>query len=278
MTPVAWAQQAASSGPSLDVGIRQVQEGEYDKAVLTLDAFVLRYGADETRGGDLWRAHLYLGVAYVGLDQPAAARERFKESFRCYRLQAQREGRPVTEVQLGTFGFSPKITQLYAEATREVLEREKKGASKAPIIVIGVVAAAGAGGALVLRSGGSGSAPAAVPDVSPPTFSGNFRMPGPDTSPTNQPTSCLNHFLNVRRDGTLEVTLNFPAGIGSASLQIFHFPPPQPFRFFPRVAGPGPQLSSSTPGIGPSENPYTAQVCTIDISNGAAYTGTATLR
>jgi hypothetical protein len=56
----------AVSDEELSRGIRQVEEGDYDAAIVTLDATARRLAADARRGQDLSQAYLYLGIAYVG--------------------------------------------------------------------------------------------------------------------------------------------------------------------------------------------------------------------
>src|SRR5687767_10189275 len=59
----------------LGTGIRQAQSGDFDAAVITLEGVVARGGAGLS-AKDKGRAHLYLSVAYHGLDQTDKAKQR----------------------------------------------------------------------------------------------------------------------------------------------------------------------------------------------------------
>jgi hypothetical protein len=142
---------AATSGapdPELLAGIRQVKEGDFEGAVLTLDVVARRFSEDSSHSRDLAQANLYLGIAYVGLDQRPAAKERFHRA-----VEADRN------LSLSPDRFSPKVLALFEEARREVEAQGKgptKGGSKAPWIILG---AGGVAAAAVLIATGSSSAP-----------------------------------------------------------------------------------------------------------------------
>src|SRR5262245_10982268 len=76
------ASAQAPVGKDADVlqGIRQVEDGDYDAAILTLDNAARRLSADPTRARELSQAYLYLGVAYVGKGHEAAAKAKFREA------------------------------------------------------------------------------------------------------------------------------------------------------------------------------------------------------
>src|SRR5262245_66613875 len=62
-------------------GIRQVSEGDFENAVLTLDGAVRSLAQEPARVRDLAQAYLHLGIAYVALDQRERARASFKEAL-----------------------------------------------------------------------------------------------------------------------------------------------------------------------------------------------------
>lgn len=99
---------AQVSQPNADVarGVQQVWEGEYEAAVLTLDGAVRALAGRPAGRADLLRAHLYLGVAYLGLDQPAKAQAAFAGALRL-----------DPKLELDPKEFS-KRTQLAFEAAR----------------------------------------------------------------------------------------------------------------------------------------------------------------
>jgi hypothetical protein len=67
--------------PEMLEGIRLVAEGDFDAAVVKLDAVVRRLTGDPRRSEELVRAHVHLGAAYLGLDKPASARARFRDAL-----------------------------------------------------------------------------------------------------------------------------------------------------------------------------------------------------
>jgi hypothetical protein len=134
--------QPVVSDAELQAGIRQVKEGDFETAVVTLDRVARRLATDPARARDRVQAGLYLGVALVALDQREAAKARFKEAIALDR-----------ELRLSAERFSPKVIAIFEEARREAAAEAaraapagatKKSGSKAPwIIGLGVAAAGG---------------------------------------------------------------------------------------------------------------------------------------
>ena len=78
----AWPLQAqTATAPELLAGQSQIEQGDLEGALATLDGLVRRLSASGTRSRDLAEAHLYLGVAYALLDQDKAARASFREAL-----------------------------------------------------------------------------------------------------------------------------------------------------------------------------------------------------
>lgn len=160
---------AQSSDPDLAAGIRQVNEGDFEAALLTLDGAVRRLQSEPGRSRDLAQAYLYLGIAYLGLDQEQPARTKFREALahdRSLRLSPDRYPPKVIRVfdaALQEVGITPADTSRPApqpqrqEPTRSQAP-QKKGGSKLPWILLGV-GAVGAGAALALGGGGGDSGP-----------------------------------------------------------------------------------------------------------------------
>ena len=155
-------------------GIAQVDEGDYDGAILTLDNAARRLAVDKTRSDDLAQAYLYLGIAYIGKGREAAAKAKFREAV------AQ-----IRTLSLSADKFPPKVVDLFeaakAEETRATASpsptpsstasgvippEKKKGGGKA-ILLIGGIAVAG--GAAALAGGGGGSAASASNTPTSPT-------------------------------------------------------------------------------------------------------------
>jgi tetratricopeptide (TPR) repeat protein len=155
------APQPPVGDPDVRRGIALVDEGEYDSAILALDAAVRRLAADKGHStADLAEAYFYLGVAYLGKGHETSAKARFREA-----VQQARDMSPSPEK------FPPRVIELFEKArdearaerpavgtaasTSTVAEPKKKGGSKA-LLVIGGVALAGGGAAVALGGGGGG--------------------------------------------------------------------------------------------------------------------------
>jgi hypothetical protein len=167
-----------SAPPSDDLsrGIQQVEGGEFDAAVITLDGVVRRLSAEARPPAELARAYLYLAIAYLGMSQEQAAKARFLDA-----LKADRS------LELSTGEFPPRIVQFFQEVKKESEAAdapapaapapaptpapaaapvrptpppaaEKKGGSAA-LLVVGGGAAAALVGALALGGGGGDGDP-----------------------------------------------------------------------------------------------------------------------
>jgi hypothetical protein len=154
----------ASTGlaqPSQDAGvargIKQVDDGEYDAAIITLDGAARRLAQDPQKVRDVSLAYLYLGIAYIGKGQEAAARARFREAL-------QQAG----DLTLSPEKFPPKVINAFEAARDEIKAAGPPKAAASPTapakkggsgkwILIGGVVAAGAGGAALAAGGGGGS-------------------------------------------------------------------------------------------------------------------------
>lgn len=143
------AQQAASD-PDVLKGIQQVEDGDYDAAILTLDNAARRLAADPTKSKELSQAYLYLGIAYVGKGHEAAARAKFREAVK-----------QLKDLSLSPEKFPPRVIDLFEAAKEEEAQKaaaqpapqtaqKKKGGGKKGLILVGAGVAAAGGGALVL--------------------------------------------------------------------------------------------------------------------------------
>jgi len=145
--------QTTASDDELQAGIRQVNEGDFETAVVTLDHAARRLAGAPARRKDRAQALLYLGVAQIALGQRDAAKASFKEG-----LEADRELRPTPD------RFSPKVVAAFEEARREAeaaaarpapASSKPKRGSKTPWLV-GLGAAAAAGIVLATHGGDEG--------------------------------------------------------------------------------------------------------------------------
>jgi hypothetical protein len=144
----AWPQEPTPEQEAAD-GIRQVKEGDFEKAVVTLDSAVRRLEGRPERERLLVQVLLQQGVALVALDQNEPARARFRRALMI-----------DPKLRLSPDAFSPKVILVF-EQTRAELERQHgnggKGGSKA-LVIVGVVAAAAAVG-VALAAGDDGGTP-----------------------------------------------------------------------------------------------------------------------
>jgi hypothetical protein len=142
----------------------------------------------ETRGAasDLAQAYLYLGVAYLELDQEALARGKFAQAL----VRAP-------EMRLDPSEFSPQVIRIFETTRQEALatrandqkvappsttgaatEGERRGRSAVPWLILG--GAAVAGGVALAAGGSAATAPSPTPSSTP--------TPEPSASPTPGPT------------------------------------------------------------------------------------------
>jgi hypothetical protein len=160
------AAAAPSKDPDITRGLKLVDEGDYDDAIVALDSAVRRLAADASRKAELAEAYLYLGIAYLAKGQETAAKAKFREAL-------TRAG----DLSLSADRFPPKVVDIF-EAARDEVRRsapassapaaaapaasappaEKKGGSKTGLILLGVGGAAAVGAAVALAGGGGDSA------------------------------------------------------------------------------------------------------------------------
>jgi hypothetical protein len=157
------AQAPPASDAEVLKGVKLVDDGDYDAAILTLDGAARRLAADPSKGRDLSQAYLYLGIAYVGKGQEAAARARFREAL------AQ-----IKDLSLSPDRYPPKVINVFEAAkeemakapapTRPAAAPKKKGGGGKTLLIVGGLAAAG-GGVALAAGGGGGSGSAAPADT-----------------------------------------------------------------------------------------------------------------
>jgi len=169
--PIAAGQTVTSDAEVLR-GIRQVEDGDYDPAIVTLDAAARRLTGDPARARDLSQAYLYLGIAYIGKGHEAAAKAKFREAV------AQ-----IKDLTLSPDKFPPKVIDLFEAARQEARAQSappsaaaptpaaaapgKKGGGGKTILIVGGLAAVGGGVALAAGGGGGSTGGGSTPTPSP---------------------------------------------------------------------------------------------------------------
>jgi len=215
-TPLIHAQPATADA-ELQRGIRQVEDGDYDPAIVTLDAAARRLGGDPAHARDLSQAYLYLGIAYIGKGHEAAAKAKFREAV------AQ-----IKDLTLSPDKFPPKVIDLFEAARAEARAQAtpapaaapsaapaaasaKKGGGGKTILIVGGLAAVGGGVALAAGGGGGGSSGSAGGGGATPTTT--TLPPAPRSSQTFTGTLAdqeqRGFVVTASRAGTLDAMLTW---------------------------------------------------------------------
>jgi hypothetical protein len=71
----------STDDPEVKKGVVQVNEGQYDAAIFTLDAAARRLAASNDNPQQLSQAYLYLGIAYLAKGRESAAEARFRDAL-----------------------------------------------------------------------------------------------------------------------------------------------------------------------------------------------------
>ncbi len=108
LAPAPAAPAEAATDSELAAALRLVGEGDFQSAVERLDPVVRRLSTAGGSPRDLALAHLYLGVAYLGLDQEKAGRASFREALKLDGALA-----------LAPEKFPPKVIRALDEARAE---------------------------------------------------------------------------------------------------------------------------------------------------------------
>ncbi len=105
--------------PDVARGLQLYEQGDLKGALEALDPALRRLSSDPARAADLALAHLYMGLAYAGLEQDKAARASFREALRLDRGLTLEERR-----------FPARSVRLFEEARAEL--RPVAAATPAP--------------------------------------------------------------------------------------------------------------------------------------------------
>jgi hypothetical protein len=151
--------------PALKDGVARLDEGDLHGALASLDAAARAMGEDPAHRVALAQAHLYIGLAYVKLDQAALARDRFRRAL-ALDVHAAPDAR-----------FDAAASSLFqqARATSAPDRPPRKGGTGA-LVPAALFAGAGVGAATLAGSGGPEPAKASPND--PPTGGIHQSPPG----------------------------------------------------------------------------------------------------
>jgi hypothetical protein len=186
LPPTVLAQTAPAPGADVAAGIRQVEEGDFEGAVVTLEAAAARLRGDPQGLRLLVQADIQLGVAHVALDHMPQALQAFAEAL------ALDPG-----LRLGPDRFSPKVLRAFETAREQSARRTaatpRRSSRRTPLLLGGGVAVAAGVVAIATRGGGA-----------TPTFSGaRFGTPV---------RVCENGSVNLPLPFTILVEATSPAG------------------------------------------------------------------
>ena len=218
MPAFATPQDPGSAESGIATGVRQVEEGDFEAAVATLEAAIPRLRGDPARVRLLVQADIQLAVAHTALDHTAQAVQAFSEALTLdpsLRLDPQR--------------FSPKVLRALETAREQAARRtagpvvRKSSSGRKAAIIGGVAVAAGAATVLALRGGD------AMPSFSGARFgtpaldclngSDNVRLPFRILVEASNPSGDALSINSVTAVIRIEASPSFPGEIGFASSQ-----------------------------------------------------------
>jgi Tfp pilus assembly protein PilF len=109
--PAAWQAAPPPGVADADValGIRHVDEGDYDAAILVLDAAARRLAQQKAPSHVLSQAYLYLGVAYLAKGHETSAKARFRDALG-----------QVRDLQVTPESFAPRVVEMFEKAREEM--------------------------------------------------------------------------------------------------------------------------------------------------------------
>jgi hypothetical protein len=207
VSPTLTAAEAQATDPEVVKGIKLVDDGDFDAAILTLDNAARRLATDPKKVNELSQAYLYLGIAYVGKGHEAAAKAKFREALQ-----------QIKDITLSPDKFPPKVIDVFEAARSENTQaakaapaparppEKKKGGSKKGLLVAGGVVVVGGGVALAVAGGGGGGS-AAPPPSTQPADSRTVNMFGPTDLPEEQYEE--NYKIVVTAAGTMDATVTW---------------------------------------------------------------------
>jgi hypothetical protein len=155
------AQAPASADPDLAGGVQKVKEGRLQAGVQALDAYLRRTAGLPGRAQERTQAFVYLGVAYVGLNQEPAARAEFAQAL----VQSP-------DLTLSPGEFPPHVVRVFEMARSESLvnatapPRQGSGGSHATPILIGAGLALAGGAVAIVEHNKHASSPNLPPTAS----------------------------------------------------------------------------------------------------------------
>jgi hypothetical protein len=209
------APQAGVRDADVAKGIHQLEDGDYDAAIFTLDAAAQRLSASGALGPDLAQAYLHLGIGYVAKGAEVTARAKFREALK-----------QASGLNLSPENYPPKVIEVFEAARQEsesqaaavpAAEPHHRGGAGKALLIVGGVAAAGAGVAIAAGGGGDNHATTTTP---PPASGSRQTETFTDNVGFNE---SLTYTIHVAVAGPLDSTLTWPEPHATLALDL-HLP------------------------------------------------------
>ena len=178
------AQSPRPSDPELAAGIALVREGDFENAVLKLDTVVRRLLAAPGTQKDAALAYVYLGVAFLELNQEPVARAKFQLA-QALDAQMRLDPRQFSPEQIRVFESARAETAARPSPPPATREPQKKKKSTLPWILGG---AAVVGGGVAVAAGGGGGGGGATTTIPVGNTTTTTQPPPPSPSPSATPT------------------------------------------------------------------------------------------
>jgi hypothetical protein len=134
--------------PEVALGIRHVDEGDYDAAILVLDTAARRLAQQKAPSHVLSQAYLYLGIAYLAKGHETSAKARFRDALG-----------QVRDLQVTPESFAPRVVEMFEKAREEMRTASSPEPAATPVAAAPAAPAKkGGGGKLLLIGGGLAAA------------------------------------------------------------------------------------------------------------------------
>jgi len=217
--------RAAPSTAEFDKGIAQVRAGRFSDAVITLDDLARQLAEEGGQSKLLARTYVYLSIAYLGMSQLEAARDKFLEALDTDRelkispeefpprfmtffeetMEEEEASKTATAPAEAESVTTPESEPAAGESPKALGTPEaKKGGSKMLLVLGGVGAAAGVGIAAAGGGGEAGVSPTPTPAPIPtPTPTGSLSLVSLDPPPGAT--------IVVPADGRVDLNVEFSA-------------------------------------------------------------------
>jgi hypothetical protein len=197
----------SASAPSVRDGIRQVDEGDLQAAVVTLTDALRRMDAAQAPEKERALGYVYLGMAQLGLEQDSPARASLRYAW------SLNQG-----ARLDPKLFPPRVVRLYDEVGAEVRARTRVTKSSRSLAILGTAAGVGLGAAAVAAGGSSSAAPPAPP---PPPAIVNVRLFNNDDIGRVFLSGSLLRQVGLGEDtGLLDVSARLTPGVNEIAFEL----------------------------------------------------------